>query len=762
MNLSWMRKTIFLFLLVALIFLGTDGKHRTLTPREWLEPQSASAYIAEMPRVLPDNPYLAARRLLETGDMAGADSELSRAIALHPTLAPYLRVWQAEARLRTSDTPAALALLDQVATSYPRAVSGRALNRAAQVRASYGDRDAARASYALLLERTTGDDRRQVGVELARVEAAAGDSRAASDRLWQVLKLAGSPQVTVTAADVLSELLPSDPVLAARLAPVYYDAGRFPKAAALYERALAGNAYGAGTASALLQLGRSYERGDEFRTAIGVYKRLRLEYPGVSSGLIAYRIGLCHQRVGEDQEGERWFQEVLDRDPRSSFADDILYRMAARRDQRDDRDAARVLYQRLLDRYPRSSWADEAAWKIGFGHFEDGRPAEALVAFESALRRYPNSDFAPAMGYWHARILEEQGRSAEARVGFVSILKNAADAYYRGRAVAALRRMGVHFSAADLVPAEDLARSGDIPAAIREARVIRDAGDGEAAERARVLVAEWTRRAGGWSDLARFSTDVLDTTALLFDAPRVSPAVLDEIQQLVELGAYDEAVAEILAFRIDAGVRPERRLAHARILAEGGAYRAAMREIEGLVRGLASPADAASLPPVVARLLFPGYYAPLVRAEAGKYGVDPLFMLSVIREESRFQADVSSWAGAQGLMQIMPATGATVARQLGMADFSVEMLHDPQVNIALGARYLSGLMQQYEGRHHLALAGYNAGPGNANRWVRQSPGAPDDVFVERISFRETRNYVKRVLGTYWTYRQLAGETIVGI
>ena len=78
----------------------------------------------------------------------------------------------------------------------------------------------------------------------------------------------------------------------------------------------------------------------------------------------------------------------------------------------------------------------------------------------------------------------------------------------------------------------------------------------------------------------------------------------------------------------------------------------------------------------------------------------------------------------------------------------------------MGTFYLSQLLASYQGRNFLALSGYNAGPGNTGRWLRENPDAEEDFFVEKIAFKETRNYVKRVLGTYWTYRQLDGEPFV--
>ncbi len=758
------RQALIALTTVTLLLLGASVRRadQPMAETHWPQPAPAMAYVAEMPAVVPPSAWQAGKDALASHDAAAAIAGFRRALEEHAALAPWIRPHLASALLLAGDTAAALRELDLSAAAAGSAVSMSSLRRAAALRLAAGDRTGARRDYSQLVERSGGEDRRRAQVDLALAVAADGDTVAAIDLIWRVLRAGGNPQVGVLAADELWDLGERSAASAAQLAPVYYEAGHFPRSAALYEQAISAGVYGAGVAAATMQLGRSFERGDEFRAAIGVYRRLLTDHPSYAPGLVRYRLGLCHQRVGEDVEGERWFREVLDREPRSAFADDILYRLAVRRDQKDDRAAARELYERLLARHPRSPWADEAAWKIGFGHFEDGRPEAALAAFSQALRRYPGSDYAPAMGYWRARILEQRGEIAGAREGFIAVLRSASDAYYRGRSASALRRLGHRFSESDVGVAEAKARAGDIEGAIREYRVIRDAGDGEVADRARERARELAARMGAWADLARFGPDALDTSALLVDAPRVDAGLIAAVRGLIELGAWDEATAEIRTLRLDAGSRPERRLMFARLLAEGGAYRAAMREIEGLVRGVGSPTDPAALPPIVSSLLYPGYYGPLVREAAQSRGIDPRFVLAVIREESRFQADVASWAGAQGLMQIMPATGAGVARSLGVPNFNFHMLHDPKVNVSFGTHYMAGLLRDYAGRHHLALAGYNAGPGNANRWLRQNADVPEDVFIERISFRETRNYVKRVLGTWWTYRQLDGESLAAL
>jgi soluble lytic murein transglycosylase len=124
-------------------------------------------------------------------------------------------------------------------------------------------------------------------------------------------------------------------------------------------------------------------------------------------------------------------------------------------------------------------------------------------------------------------------------------------------------------------------------------------------------------------------------------------------------------------------------------------------------------------------------------------------MYSIIRQESRFMAGVRSRVGAQGLMQLMPATAKWVARQIPVQDYKVEMLAQPAVNVQMGAYYFSRVLAEL-GHPMLATAAYNAGPGRARRWrdTRPLEGA---IYAETIPFNETRDYVKQVFTNAWFY-----------
>jgi soluble lytic murein transglycosylase len=150
----------------------------------------------------------------------------------------------------------------------------------------------------------------------------------------------------------------------------------------------------------------------------------------------------------------------------------------------------------------------------------------------------------------------------------------------------------------------------------------------------------------------------------------------------------------------------------------------------------------------------PRAYEWLVVPAANRYGLDPNLLLAVMRVESAYQKHIVSYAGAVGLMQIMPRTGQLIAHALGRDGFTPADLLDPELNLEFAAWYLTSLIRRFDGRLPLAIAAYNGGPHNVRRWIQESPAdVPVDVLLERIPFSQTHRYVRKVLTHYEAYRQ---------
>ena len=167
--------------------------------------------------------------------------------------------------------------------------------------------------------------------------------------------------------------------------------------------------------------------------------------------------------------------------------------------------------------------------------------------------------------------------------------------------------------------------------------------------------------------------------------------------------------------------------------------------------------DEGALPLAVRRAYYPFRQEALIVREAAANGLPPALVYGVIRQESLFQTNARSGAGATGLMQVMPGTGRDLLRREGRR--GRPDLKDPEVNVALGARYLAMMLRQFDGDRIAALAGYNAGPGRPRRWRRQAPALAADEFLEAMPLFEPRDYVKRVLFFEAAYAVLHGAAL---
>jgi soluble lytic murein transglycosylase len=159
-----------------------------------------------------------------------------------------------------------------------------------------------------------------------------------------------------------------------------------------------------------------------------------------------------------------------------------------------------------------------------------------------------------------------------------------------------------------------------------------------------------------------------------------------------------------------------------------------------------------SLQGEIRRLTLPIGYADIIRQQAQEKHVDPALIAAVIYAETKFDPRTSS-AGAEGLMQILPATAMFLAHKSGATTFTPADLSTPQVNIAYGSYYLRYLLTEYHNNEMLALAAYNGGEANVDRWVAAAHAAGQAFTLASITFPETRDYVAKVESAEREYRK---------
>ncbi len=409
--------------------------------------------------------------------------------------------------------------------------------------------------------------------------------------------------------------------------------------------------------------------------------------------------------VVEPALGLRVYDALAEDFPDSSLADDALFFAADLELEAGRTDDARAAFRRVVDHYPDGDYAVETLFRLFWLSRAEGKPGAGLwaldaiegkLAGERAVRR---SEPLLRARYWRAETLAESLDPAERARGaalFAALARQAPFSYYGALA------------SGKLPPGRPRAPDGE-------------PRSGEPALHAGPL----------WAD------------------PRFLAGV-----ELIRLGFPEEAASElaavdrhrltgepVLLLAIGLERAGEPRLAHA-------IAKAALQLPDGAPAG-----DELRL----WRVAYPLAYRPGIERWSAAAGVPADLVQALTREESALDPLAISGAGAVGLTQLMPATARRVARKLGLGPPPLTALLSADLNLRLGAAYLGGLLRRYHGSAPLALAAYNAGEGAVDRWLATLPRRQLDAFVEEIPIAETRGYVKRVLGTYATYRFLYGR-----
>ena len=229
----------------------------------------------------------------------------------------------------------------------------------------------------------------------------------------------------------------------------------------------------------------------------------------------------------------------------------------------------------------------------------------------------------------------------------------------------------------------------------------------------------------------------------------------DSNSLLMAMGLHDEAVP---AIEKRFALRPaSTALSRSYALNLGSASRESIYAIEVMMKSVPSDFHPDLLPGVVRQLLYPRYFYAFIAADAKRYEADPSLVLSIMREESRFNPRAKSQAAARGLLQFIITTARDIGRDVGLVDVDPEDLYDPRVIIRLGAKYISELSETFAGNRYRATAAYNAGPKQVALWLRMQPGEGDDYFLTAVNFDETKHYVRKVMNSYERYGEIYGQ-----
>lgn len=382
-----------------------------------------------------------------------------------------------------------------------------------------------------------------------------------------------------------------------------------------------------------------------------------------------------------------WYEEALLAAGNAAFA-------------RGDTERARRYYQELLGAFPAGEDAAEAQWKLAWLTYREGDTATAARLLEEHLERFPDSSFRSRAFYWRAQLARAAGEEPLAQ-RLLALLADWAPRDYWAQQAARRGRSG--------------APGGDVyayPAWVEKA----------AQPPARPAASELTP---------------------------AQQALAEKAAALERLG-FAELANETLEVALAQGPHPQLSLLQARVALGEQKY---ARATEVLARAYPGywRCSQEDLPREAWEILFPRPYWEMIEREAGREGIDPYLVAALIRQESRFERDAESSAGALGLTQLMPGTARRLARRRRLPP---SRILEPEFNIQLGTRYLAQLLRRFDGSLEKAVAGYNAGGERVEEWASARNYREPAEFVESIPITQTREFVYTVLRNYRFYRDL--------
>lgn len=458
-----------------------------------------------------------------------------------------------------------------------------------------------------------------------------------------------------------------------------------------------------------------------------------------------YLMGRIQLQANQAQKGRELLQQALDGTPDTKWGRLALSHLARSYVTTDETEAASTAFARLKKDYPDSEETGDALWwyaerlagskspksaiaqymalaavcpsheraddgLLAAGHLARnlGSKAEALRLYADFAKRFPASWLLPEALFWSGRMHEAAGDTKGAREEYAKAAKSGLGNYYTHRA---------------------LDRAAGL-------------GDKQAAASANL-------RVDGKKSFLR-------PLPAPSEAPKSLPASMTEAPQVKRLLYFAEhglEEAEWEALELAQSPPPGDGMPAAlyQLLAEAG-----LPFSGGEIADAANWGQELGKPTLARqRLTYARAYWSSLAQIGNDAGVDPFLIESVARQESTFRPDLTSPAGARGVMQIMPGTAKGLIK--GDPDLpagAAERLGDPSISLRLGAKYLGQMISRFDGNLVYAVASYNAGPGNVAKWRKSGPGLDLETFVETIPFTETRDYVKRVLGNYAAYHSL--------
>jgi soluble lytic murein transglycosylase len=652
---------------------------------------------------------LLARAHEDAGRWQAAIEAYQRYRALKTPLEPYAALRQAAQERAAGQIEQAVATYEYVAQQpIARGRRAEALEYLIEIYGAAGRSDLQLARYRDLLAISENADYR--APVLMRAARLAGDTD--EGRAW-LREIIVTYPARSEAMEALAALQASGSVSALEAAQINFVHEQYLAALPLFDAALAGELTPEQRFETRRQRAlslRALERYDEALSELGA---LAQERPVVTITDTA-QAELDYMQTagwsGNTPFAIDGYRRFAGRFPELDLAPEALWRAIQLQQNQGDQEGAMAAALDLGRAYPRSTQAHIALTQAGMHYYQSGQRDQAIQAWQLLGDGATGWDSAEGR-FWAGTALVQAGRGAEAGAQLQAAVSAAPQSFYGMRARELLKQT----------------TEGATPLA---------SGPSDEEQRA---VTAWI---ASWAGAAppELAAEVAQNANVVRG------------RELGRLDLRNEARDEWFAAR-DAWNDDPLRLWHLALQAHNADQPyVALKAAERIVALSSDKRLTPQTPTGLLRLIYPTPYARVVEREARQFAIDPRLIYALLRQESLFNPDATSWVGARGLGQVMPATGAGIAQNLQVENYSPDLLYRPAVSIRFAAHYISHQLRAFDNSILAAASAYNGGPGNAARWLENT--ADPDLFAELIDYRETRDYVKIVYGNWGMYQML--------
>jgi soluble lytic murein transglycosylase len=736
----------------------------------------AAVAVAQSP---PNNEYLLGRKAETAGDIAAATANYQTIVTRNSVLREYALWRLARIARSTGDLVLERERLQQlIATAPDSLLYDTARLRLSESFFESGNFETAASSAKLVMQSKNAAIAREGAALMGMAYVRAGkptEARDAFTRLVMQMPDASRPDdFALTAARQLDAL---DKPATANLseaehllrASVYQFNRDFPGARAHYEALIARYPQSTTLPNAIVQLGRGYYLEYKYDDAIKLFQKVVDTYPQSTAARDAVGwLASSYVRTKRTDDAVAAYQLLIDRfpdnpNPERAYLNivDALHEAGRHTEAlnwvqqtrarfKSDLGGTLALFAQLRIHLAQASWAAAV------------RDAEELAKFSDlGGTRVPGGTTPAEVSFLRAFALEQLGRTEEAVATYLSI-PDGRNEYYGARATQRLLALASGDKSRTLI-------QNRLNALSNEAKVTSAAGQWEQARVAAQSALRLTNDAQKHSDLLTLLRSAYaslapyripkfnqlpPTPASDSDPPSQTHETL--ASSLFALGLYDEGLPEFLATAAakNTGANSDQAYTIARLALQAGLPNRAIRFAEPVWKTI--PADYVMdlAPRDMVELLYPVPFRESLIKHATSRGVDPRFVLSIARQESRFQVEAKSVAAARGMMQFIPATANEIATQLNLTNFEQDDLYNADTAILFGSQYLANLFKQFPDQPQAVAGSYNGGADNLARWIARSKSNDADRYVPEIGFTQTKDYVYKVLANFWTYQRL--------